>query len=112
MEDYLQLRDKVILVTGIANRKSVAYHIAGQLRDLGARVLYSVRSPERRDQLASRLPAEDLFVCDVGEEDQIEALAAQVAARVPHLDGLVHSIAFADYAELPAAFAGAEPVAS
>ena len=54
MNNYLDLEGKNVLVAGIANRKSVAYHVATQLRDLGARVLCSVRTEQRTRAPKSR----------------------------------------------------------
>ena len=95
--DFLQLAGKTIVVTGVANRKSVAYHIAKTLEDAGARVIYVVRSPARRESLSKLLNERELLVCDVEYPDQIEQLRADLAAKQVPLDGLVHSIAFADY---------------
>ena len=96
--DFLQLAGKTVLVTGVANRKSVAWHIAKLLVEADCRVIYSVRSDQRREQVAKLVGSnEDILVCDVEFEDQITQLAADVAARCDQLDGFVHSIAFADY---------------
>lgn len=98
--DFLQLAGKTVLVTGVANRKSVAWHIAKLLVEADCRVLYSVRTPERREQVAKLVGDDaDILVCDVEHEDQIAQLAKDVAQRCDRLDGLVHSIAFADYEE-------------
>ena len=97
MNNYLDLEGKNVLVAGIANRKSVAYHVATQLRDLGARVLCSVRTQQRKEQVGKWFPREDIWVCDVSDGAQIETLAKSVGSRIDRLDGLVHSIAFADY---------------
>ena len=98
--DFLQLGGKTILVTGVANRKSVAYHVAGVLEACGATVVYAVRSLERKQGLLKLLaPREvDILVCDVEREDEISRAVAEFGARHERLDGLVHSIAFADYA--------------
>lgn len=96
--DFLQLAGKTVLVAGVANRKSVAWHIARMLTEADCRVLYSVRSPERREQIAKLVGSDhDIIVCDVEHEDQIAQLAKEVASRTDKLDGMVHSIAFADY---------------
>ena len=96
--DFLQLREKTIVVFGVANKKSVAWHIGKTLEEHGAKVVYVVRSPERHEQLTAKLLAgRDVFVCDVEFDDQIESVAQQIKAKHPKLDGLVHSIAFADY---------------
>lgn len=98
--DFLQLAGKTILVCGVANKKSVAWHIAKLLVDADCRVIYSVRSEARREQIAKLVAnPDDVLVCDVEHEDQIERLAGEVAQRCDKLDGLVHSIAFADYSD-------------
>lgn len=96
--DFLQLSDRAILVFGVANRKSVAYHTARILAESGARVMYSVRSEQRRESLR-KLVGEDaeIFVCDVESQDDIDNLRQQVGEATDSLHGIVHSIAFADY---------------
>ncbi len=102
--DFLQLAGKTILVLGVANRKSVAWHVGQVLTEAGANVVYSVRSPERKASLAKWLPAAEIHVCDVERPEEIARLQADVAARHPRLHGLVHSIALADYAAGPLPF--------
>jgi len=95
--DFLQLTGKNILVVGVANRKSVAWHTARVLRDAGANVLLSVRSESRAEAVRNLFPDAPVFVCDVEHQDQIEHLARSVASQVGTLHGLVHSVAFADF---------------
>jgi enoyl-[acyl-carrier protein] reductase I len=100
MSDYLQLAGKNVLVMGVANKKSVAWHIARSLEEQGARVIYSVRSAERKKSLAALLADRPVFVCDVEEEGACARLAAELAAAgAAPLHGVVHSIAFANYSE-------------
>lgn len=100
--DFLQLAGQTVLVTGVANKKSVAWRIARMLVDADCRVIYSVRS-EARQQQVQKLAGPDalVLVCDVEHDDQIERLAEAVAADCERtgqkLAGVVHSIAFADY---------------
>lgn len=95
--DFLQLDGKRILVFGVANKKSVAWHTSRVLVEAGAEVVYVVRSEERKSQVAPLVGEAAVFVCDVEFEDQIERLAAELAAKYDAFHGLVHSIAFADY---------------
>ena len=97
---FLGLEGKVFLVFGVANKRSVAWAIGRSLEEEGARVLYSVRSDERRKSLLSLIGARPVYVCDVERDGAVEALAAEVAldAKAP-LDGIVHSIAFANYSD-------------
>ena len=96
---FLNLANKNILVTGVANKKSVAWYIAKTLEEEGANVIYSVRSEDRKKSLEKLLEGKTVFVCDVEKEEQVEHLKAQVAKHCKVLQGLVHSIAFANYSE-------------
>ncbi len=102
--DYLGLAGKTFLVCGVANRKSVAYHVARQLEEVGAQVIHSVRSETRREQLAELLKPAPVYVCDVEREDEIARLAGELKAAGIKLSGIVHSIAFADYGDGPKPF--------
>ncbi len=95
--DFLQLHGKNILVVGVANRKSVAWHTARLLLDAGANVLFSVRSEERADAVRKLVPEASVFLCDVEQQAQIDQLSLQISEHVDVLHGIVHSIAFADY---------------
>lgn len=100
MSDFLQIAGKSFLVLGVANRKSVAWHIAKSLEEQGARVLYSVRSEARRKSLETLLAGKPVFVCDVEGEGACTRLTAQIAAGgFAPLQGVVHSVAFANYSE-------------
>lgn len=94
---FLGLAGKTIVVFGVANKKSVAYHIGQVLEAEGATVVYVVRSKERRDGVAKLLPKADIHVCDVAREEEILAVARDIGKAHPAIHGLVHSIAFADY---------------
>lgn len=105
MPDFLQLGGKTFLVFGVANRKSVAWHVARSLEEQGARVIYSVRSEARRKSLEAQLTGKPVFVCDVEDEAAASRLAAEItAAGHAPLHGIVHSIAFANYSEGPKPF--------
>lgn len=95
--DFLKISGKLFLVFGVANKKSVAWHIAKNLEDNGATVIYVVRSESRRESTLKLLKDRQVLVCDVEYDEQIQAVAEQLKAEGVKLDGLVHSIAFADY---------------
>jgi len=97
--DFLQLAGKSILIFGVANRKSVAWHIGRALVEAGATCVYVVQNQSVRESAAKLLAGAEVFVCDVGQEDQIARLAQQLTARGKKFDGLVHSLAFADYSD-------------
>jgi enoyl-[acyl-carrier protein] reductase I len=91
----MSLTGKRFLVTGVANKKSVAWQTAKLLEARGAELVFSVRSEARRESLAKLLAGREVHVCDVEHQDQIEALAEALGET--ELDGFLHSIAFANY---------------
>ena len=95
--DFLNLSGKTVLVFGVANRKSVAFHTGRVLSEVGAEVVYVVRSEARRESVRKLVGDAPIVVCDVEHQDQIDRLRDEVARAHPQLHGLVHSIAFADY---------------
>jgi enoyl-[acyl-carrier protein] reductase I len=97
MNDFLGLSGKTLLVFGVANKKSVAYHVGRTLAEAGAKVIYVVRSEERRESVLKVLGDAEIHVCDVEFEDQISRLRDELTARGQRFAGLLHSIAFADY---------------
>jgi enoyl-[acyl-carrier protein] reductase I len=102
--DFLGLSGKTMLVFGVANRKSVAYHVGRVLAEAGATVIYVVRTPERRESVGRLLPGAEIYVCDVEHETEIARVRDEIGRRHTAIDGLLHSIAFADYDESPRPF--------
>ncbi len=96
---FLDLEGKNILVTGVANKKSVAFYIGKILKEEGANVIYSVRTAERKASVEKLVAPSPVYVCDVQHQDQIDQLAKDVSSQHPVLHGLLHSIAFANYSE-------------
>lgn len=100
MPDFLNFTGKTILVTGVANRKSVAWFTAKTLLEQGARVVFTVRSETRRKSLETLLAGHPVFIWEAEEEGSAARLADEVAAAdFAPLHGVVHSIAFANYSE-------------
>jgi enoyl-[acyl-carrier protein] reductase I len=120
--DFLQIDGKSIVIFGVANRKSVAWHIGRVLTEAGARCVYVVQNEEIKAGVAKMLgdskgdspifvdakigtaPGDEIYVCDVEHEDQIARLREDLARRGDKFHGLVHSIAFADYSDGPKPF--------
>jgi enoyl-[acyl-carrier protein] reductase I len=107
--DFLQLSGKTILVMGVANRKSVAWHVGQVLSAVGADVVYCVRSEARRESVQKLVGNAPVLVCDLEHEDQIARLRNELADIRPKLHGLCHSIAFADYGAVADSGNGTKP---
>jgi enoyl-[acyl-carrier protein] reductase I len=93
--DWLGLSGKTVLVCGVANRKSIAWHAGMRLIDAGAEVVWTVHTEARRAELAPKL-AGRVLVCDVTRDADLASLAAELESGPP-LAGVLHSIAHADY---------------
>lgn len=92
------LAGRRILVTGIVNRRSIAFAIAEQAQLAGAEVLLTSFGRVRRmtERAAARLPnPPDVLELDVNHDRDFERLAADLGERWGELDGAVHAIAFA-----------------
>lgn len=97
------LEGKRALVTGVANRWSIATGIARKLHQHGALVTLAYQGERVRgevEKLASELGSAPTFECDVSNDALLRALQARLAAEFGRLDVLVHSIAYANKEDL------------
>jgi len=97
--DFLQVTGKTFLVTGVANKKSVAYFVAKELIDNGARVIFSVQNEENKDRAQKFFPDSTILICDVENTGSVNKLDEYFQKNKIKLSGFVHSIAFANYSE-------------
>lgn len=97
--DYLNLKDKKILIFGIANRKSVAFHIASVLKQAGAELICSVFLPEHQQFIKKQFPDASVYLCDLSKDEDITCLADQIKTNHKSVYGIVHSVAFANFAD-------------
>ncbi|GAC1303714.1 MAG: enoyl-ACP reductase [Vulcanimicrobiaceae bacterium] len=96
------LDGKIALVTGVANRWSIATGIARELHGNGASIVLTYQGERVRgevEKLASELGGR-AYECDVSSDESLAALAASVRADCGRLDTLVHSIAFVNKDDL------------
>ncbi len=101
---FLKIEDRTFVVFGLANKKSVATAIARVLVEEGGRVIHVVRSEERAETAGKLFPDSPVFICDVEDEENIIRVRQEVGEAVGEseggcIDGLVHSIAYANYSE-------------
>jgi len=89
---------KTALIFGVANHNSVAWPIAQQLAERGARVAltYQERMESNVRKLATTLPGDPLVLpCDVQNDEQLDAVFETVGKQLGGLDALLHSVAYA-----------------
>lgn len=92
------LKDKVGLILGVANKRSIAWACASSCFEHGAKLAFTYQG-ERLERNIRRLTddLEDTLVvpCDVTNQDEVDAAFESVAEKFGRLDFVIHSIAFA-----------------
>ena len=92
------LANKRILITGMISTRSIAYGIAQAMHREGAELAFTYqgeRVRNRVEDMAKEFDSELVFQCDVGNDDEISQLFADLANHWEKFDGFVHSIAYA-----------------
>ncbi len=97
--DFLQLSEKRFLIFGVANKKSVAYAVAQMLLQEGATVALVVKDAGIQEKVRKLFPETHIFCCDVEQEEDIKRLRNEVGNEFDSFDGILHSLAFADFSE-------------
>ena len=100
MDNLLQLKDKNIVVMGVASDRSIAWGIAKALFSVGANVIFTYRKERSLMKLEKQLAKyEDLqplvVQCDVNSDESIQQAFQEIGEKVGTIHGIVHSVAFA-----------------
>lgn len=101
------MEGKRVLILGIANQKSIAWAIAQELQRAGAElaITYLNESIERRVRpLAEELGCQHVFPCDVQSDEELDRLFSEIESVWGGIDGIVHSVAYADRDDLNGRF--------
>ncbi len=97
------LRDKRLLITGLISDRSIAYGIAQACHREGATLAFTYQGDkirERVTELAAEFGSSIVLPCDVGSDEEIQQLFADLGKQWDNLDGIVHAIAFVPKAAL------------
>ena len=94
------LAGKVGIVTGVANKRSIAYGIAKAWHEAGAKLIFNYQGERLKDgvtKLVKESFGEDTPVCDldVTDDNSIANFFSFVAEHTDRVDMLLHAIAFA-----------------
>jgi len=95
------------LIMGLANDRSLAWGIAQKLAEHGAELAFAYQGEalqKRVAPLAGQLGSDFLLDCDVSDMAALDASFAELKARWPTIDFLVHAIGFSDKNELRGQF--------
>jgi len=101
------LKNKKILIAGLANKHSIAAGIARSMHAQGAELAFTYQSERLKgnvEKIANELGSSLLFECDVASDQSIEAMYKGLERHWSKFDGFVHSIGFAPGNELEGNF--------
>ncbi len=94
----IDMKGKVAVVFGLANKRSIAWAIAQKLSEAGASLAIcyqSERLQREAEELAAELPNTKTFRCDVSIDADIDSVFEQLKNAYGKLDIVVHSVGFA-----------------
>lgn len=98
------LNNKRILITGVANHRSIAYGIAQVLYREGAELAftyYTDKLKRRVQNLSENFSSNSIVLpCDVSNDESIDQLFVSLKKHWNQFDALVHSVAFAPIDQL------------
>jgi enoyl-[acyl-carrier protein] reductase I len=90
------------LIFGVANERSIAWHIAQHAIEQGAECAFSFLPGEKNEarvrKTLSKGGLEDAwtFPCDLSSDEDLDQLFSAVGKDFPAIDFVVHSVAYAD----------------
>ncbi len=98
---------KVALIFGVANKNSIAWGITKRFHEEGATIGLSYAGEvlkKRVFPLAEAIGCDFVEECDVTDDAQIDTLFEKAAERFGKIDVVVHSVAFAERADMGGRF--------
>jgi enoyl-[acyl-carrier protein] reductase I len=101
------LRDKRVLIVGVASNRSIAWGTAQAMAREGAQLAFTYQSDKlqkRVEDLAAELGSNLVLPCDVASDAQIEAVFQTLGQQWDGLDCIVHSVAFAPRDQLEGSY--------
>ncbi|HDZ8799005.1 TPA: enoyl-ACP reductase FabI [Staphylococcus aureus] len=105
----INLENKTFVIMGIANKRSIGFGVAKVLDQLGAKLVFTYRKDRSRkelEKLLEQLNQEEpkLYQIDVQKDEDVVNGFAKIGEEVGNIDGVYHSIAFANIEDLRGCF--------
>lgn len=97
------LAGKTAVISGIANKWSIAFAIAEAFAREGAQIIVTYLNEKQREtveSMAADLPILKMLPCDVTKDEELAALTESLRELSMPIDALVHSLAFANREDL------------
>ncbi len=101
------LEGKRALIVGLASQRSIAWGIASAMHAQGAELAFTYQNEKlqsRVEDMAAKLGSDIAIPCDVGSDEQIEAVFTRLDDYWDSLDIIIHSVAFAPREQLQGSY--------
>ncbi|MDK9860488.1 enoyl-ACP reductase FabI [Staphylococcus equorum] len=103
------LENKTFVIMGIANKRSIGFGVAKVLDELGANLVFTYRkdrSKKELEKLVAQLNQEThhMYQIDVQKDEDVVDGFAKIGEEVGNINGVYHSIAFANMEDLRGRF--------
>src|SRR5436190_21594571 len=101
------LQNKLGIIFGVANKRSIAWATAQALHEAGARLAFTYqgeRLKENVESLTRDMAGSLLLPCGVTNQEEVDETFRRVGEQFGRLDFLVHSISFAPREALEGAY--------
>ena len=95
--NFLNFENKNYLISGISNKKSVAYHAANVIKNFCGKLLLSVQNESQLDFVKTKFPDALYFICDVSKDEDILNLKEGIRSSSLKVSGFLHSLAYARF---------------
>ena len=93
------LENKLGIIFGVANKRSIAWATAQALHEAGARLAFTYQGDRLKENVEGltkeAMPGSLLLPCDVTKQEEVDETFRRVGKELGRLDFLIHSIAFA-----------------
>lgn len=93
------LQNKLGIIFGVANKRSIAWATAQAMHEAGARLAFTYQGERLKENVENltkaEMPDSPLFPCDVAKPEEVDETFKRVGLEFGRLDFLIHSIAFA-----------------
>ena len=97
------MKNKIGIIMGVANDRSLAWGVTKALSDNGADVILTYQGEALKKRivpLSEKVNAKGIFECDVSYEESISSTFDEIHNKYGKIDFIVHAIAYSDKEEL------------
>lgn len=97
------MKNKIGVIMGVANDRSLAWGITKALADNGADIILTYQGEALKKRiipLSEKVNAKHIVECDVSNEESIKSTFDEIHKKYGKIDFIVHAIAFSDKEEL------------